>query len=309
MKTAEQPEALVASPPRKSMRRRIARSLIVTSPNRRRSARAKAAVTYAVLGIGAFFLLIPFAWLLSTSLKPQQEVFSFPIRWIPHPFVWSNYVKVFRTSPFGRYLLNTAFLTVVGVIGSLIGSSVAAYAFARIRFRGRSAMFAVMVATLMVPPWTVIIPTYIFFGEIGWLNTYLPILVPAFFATPFNTFLMRQFFLTVPVEMEEAAKVDGAPRWRVFLSVLLPMARPSLIMVTIFGFFYYWNEFLLPLIYLQSEKLYPVSVGVANYASAQSQNYPLLMAASMIALIPPLAMFFGFQRWLIQGVVVSGVKG
>jgi len=309
MKTAERPDALVAPVPRKSMRRRLARSLIATTPSPRRAARTKAVITYVVLGIGAVFLLIPFAWLLSTSLKSQQQVFVFPIQWIPHPIVWSNYSQVFQTSPFARYLINTCILTVVGVIGSLTGSSIAAYAFARIRFRGRGAMFAVMVATLMVPPWTVIIPTYIFFGKIGWLNTYLPILVPAFFATPFNTFLMRQFFLTVPVEMEEAAKVDGAPRWRIFLTVLLPLAKPAIIMVSIFGFFYYWNDFLLPLIYLQSGSLYPISVGVANYASSQSQNYPLLMAASMISLIPPLAMFFGFQRWLIQGVVVSGVKG
>jgi ABC-type glycerol-3-phosphate transport system permease component len=291
-------------------RRRLRRALIYTpKPSQRRSARLKAAVTYAILGLGAVVMLIPFAWLLSTSFKPQQQVFTFPIQWIPHPFVWSNYADVFRTSPFARYLVNTAVITAVGVLGSLIGSSIAAYAFARIRFRGRNAMFAVMLATLMVPPWTVIIPTYIFFGKIGWLNTYLPILVPAFFATPFNTFLMRQFFMTVPFEMEEAARVDGASRWRIFIRIVLPLARPAMIMVAIFGFFYYWNEFLLPLIYLQSQNLYPVSVGVANYASSQAQNYPLMMAASMIALIPPLAMFFGFQRWLIQGIVVSGVKG
>lgn len=265
--------------------------------------------TYLALGIGAVILLIPFAWLLSTSVKPPSQVYVYPIKWIPQPFVWSNYADVFRTSPFARYLLNTAVFTAIGVFASLLGSSMAAYGFARFRFPGRGLMFAVMVGTMMVPVWTVIIPTYIFFVKIGWINTYLPILIPAFFATPFNTFLMRQYFLTIPVELEEAARVDGAGRLTVFLRIMLPIARPALVMVSIFGFFYYWNEFLLPLIYLQSDALLPVSVGVANFVSQQQQNYPLEMAAAGVALVPPILMFFVCQRWLIQGIVVSGVKG
>jgi ABC-type glycerol-3-phosphate transport system permease component len=265
--------------------------------------------TYVVLGAGAAVLLIPFAWLLSTSLKPPTEVFSFPIVWIPHPLVWSNYPQVFHTSPFARYLVNSSVLTAIGVLASLTGSSIAAYGFARLQFRGRGLMFAVMLSTLMVPLWTVIIPTYIFFEKIGWLNTYLPILVPAFFATPFNTFLMRQFFISIPVELEEAARVEGAGRWAVFIRIVLPLARPALLMVTIFSFFYYWNEFLLPLIYISSQSLLPVSVGVANFSTSQISNFPLEMAASGIAVLPPLAIFFVFQRWFLQGIVVSGVKG
>ncbi len=277
--------------------------------SRRRKAVVRGVGTYILLIVGGITMLIPFAWLISTSLKPPTEVYSFPIVWIPRPAMWDNYVQVFQQSPFARYLLNTAIITSIGVIASLTGSSIAAYAFARIEFRGKNIMFGVMLATLMVPIWTVIIPTYIFFEKIGWLNTYLPILVPAFFATPFNTFLLRQFFLTIPVEMEEAARVDGASRWYTFVRIILPLARPALLIISIFAFFYYWNEFLLPLLYIQSQDLLPVSVGVSNFVSSQQVNFPLEMAASAIALAPPLILFFVFQRWFIRGIVVTGVKG
>ncbi len=277
--------------------------------SRRRSALTRAVGTYVLLAAGGVILLIPFAWLISTSLKPPTEVYSFPIVWVPRPAMWDNYVQVFQQSPFARYLLNTGIITSIGVIASLCGSSLAAYAFARIEFRGKRVMFGVMLATLMVPIWTVLIPTYIFFEKIGWLNTYLPILVPAFFATPFNTFLLRQFFLTIPVEMEEAARVDGASRWYTFVRIILPLARPALLIVSIFAFFYYWNEFLLPLLYIQSQDLLPVSVGVSNFVASQQVNFPLEMAASAIAIAPPLILFFVFQRWFIQGIVISGVKG
>jgi multiple sugar transport system permease protein len=276
---------------------------------KRREAVTRGVFTYVLLVFGGITMLIPFAWLISTSLKPPTEVYSFPIVWIPKPAVWDNYVQVFQQSPFARYLLNTAIITSIGVIASLTGSSIAAYAFARIEFRGKNIMFGIMLATLMVPIWTVLIPTYIFFEKIGWLNTYLPILVPAFFATPFNTFLLRQFFLTIPVEMEEAARVDGASRWYTFVRIILPLARPALLIISIFAFFYYWNEFLLPLLYIQSQDLLPVSVGVSNFVSSQQVNFPLEMAASAIALAPPLILFFVFQRWFIRGIVVTGVKG
>ena len=215
--------------------------------------------------------------------------------------------EVFSSSPFARYLIVTGVVTGIGIFASMCGSSMAAYAFARIRFPGRQAMFGIMLATLMVPVWTLITPTYIFFGKIGWLNSYLPILVPAFFATPFNTFLLRQF-LTVPVELEEAARMDRS-RCMIFLTIMLPLSRSALTMVALFSFFYYWNEFLLPLIYIQTQNLYPVSAGIANFVNSLQQNYPLQMAAAAVALLPPLAIFFVFQRWFIQGIVVSGVKG
>jgi ABC-type glycerol-3-phosphate transport system permease component len=267
-----------------------------------------ATATYVVLIAGAVVLIVPLLWTISTSLKDQSQVFTYPVQWIPRPFKWSNYSSAFDTAPIGTYLVNTIMLTTIGVIGSLIGSSIAGYGFARFRFKGRQLMFGVMLATMMVPTWTVIIPMFLMFQRIGWLDTYLPLVVPAFFATPFNTFLIRQFFLTVPYEIDEAARADGATRWQVFTRIMIPIARPALLIVAIYSFFYYWNEFLLPLLYLQTDKFFPVSVGVANFASAQQQNYPLMMAIATVALAPPMIVFFVFQRWFIQGVVVTGIK-
>lgn len=275
---------------------------------RRRRRAGKATATYLVLIAGALVMIVPLLWTISTSLKDQSQVFTYPVQWIPRPFKWSNYSSAFDTAPIGTYLLNTVILTSLGVAGSLVGSSIAGYGFARFRFKGRQAMFGVMLATMMVPTWTVIIPMFVMYQHIGWLDTYLPMIVPAFFATRFNTFLIRQFFLTVPYEIDEAARADGATRWQVFTRIMIPIARPALLIVSIYSFFYYWNEFLLPLLYLQSDKFFPISVGVANFASAQQQNYPLMMAIATVALAPPVIVFFVFQRWFIQGVVVTGIK-
>jgi len=266
-------------------------------------------VSYLILALGSVAFLFPLAWLISTSLKSADQVLVFPIRWIPDPVKWSNYVDIFEVAPFGRYLLNTVVITVFGVLGSLIGSSIAAYAFARLRFRGREVCFMIMLATMMVPSWATLIPSYMMFARVGWLDTFLPILVPAFFAAPFNTFLLRQFFLSVPRELDEAARIDGASTFRTFLFVALPIARPALIIVALFSFLTYWNEFLTPLIYLQSDELYPLSLGVANFIGLQNQDFALAMTGAAIAIAPCLILFFIAQRWFIQGVVITGVKG
>lgn len=266
-------------------------------------------LTYIVLSIGAIAFVIPFAWMLSTSLKPLDQIFIYPIQWIPRPFVWANYPQVFEMVPFLTYTINTVIITVLGVIGSLLGSSFAAYSFARLRYPGKNMLFFVMLATLMVPSWVTLIPTFVMFKTFGWLNTYLPILVPAFFATPFNTFLLRQFFLTIPTELEDAARIDGCSTLRIFLSIILPLAKPALATIAIFAFFYYWNDFLGPLIYLQSQDKFPISLGIATFVSEQSNNYALMMAAATMALAPPILLFFVAQRLFIQGVVITGVKG
>ena len=269
----------------------------------------KLAVTYTVLVVGSILFLIPLIWTVSTSLKPLDQIFVYPIKWIPEPFVWSNYPDVFRRVPFLQYTINTVIITTFGVIGSLLGSSLAAYAFARLRFPGKRWMFRIMLATLMVPGFVTLIPSFIMFKSFGWLDTYLPILVPAFFATPYNTFLLRQFFLTIPPELEDAARIDGASTYRIFWSIILPLAKPALMTIAIFAFFYYWNEFLGPLIYLQSASKFPISLGISAFVSEHTNNYALMMAATTMALIPPLVLFFAAQRVFIQGVVVTGVKG
>lgn len=271
--------------------------------------RLRVILSYLVLVIGSISFLMPFFWMVTTSLKPAEQIYTYPVEWIPNPIQWQTYVELFQEGPFLRYILNTVLLTTVGVVFSVLGSSIAAYAFARLRFPGRDAMFMVMIATIMIPNWVTLIPSFILFGKLGWLDTYLPILLPALFATPFNTFLLRQFFLTIPRELEDAAKVDGASTLRCFLTIVLPLAKPALIMVALFAFLQFWNDFLGPLIYLSSQDKFPLSLGIMNFAGEQSQDYALMMAAATIAILPCVALFFIAQRWFMQGIVVSGVKG
>ncbi|SDS36768.1 carbohydrate ABC transporter permease [Microlunatus soli] len=265
--------------------------------------------SYLVLLIGAVTFLVPFAWMLTTSLKTPEEIYAYPIRWIPQHPQWHTYTDLFADGPFLRYILNSVLITFVGVAFSLIGSSFAAYAFARLRFPGRDALFFVMLATIMVPAWSTLIPSFVMFGLLGWLDTYLPILVPALFATPFNTFLLRQFFLSIPRELEDAAKVDGASTLRCFLTVVLPLARPALIIVALFAFLFYWNDFLGPLIYLSSQDKFPISLGIMNFVGEKSQDFASMMAAATVAMAPCVVLFFIAQRWFVQGVVITGVKG
>lgn len=266
-------------------------------------------VIFLVLVAGSVAFLLPFFWMVTTSLKTRQQIFAFPIQWIPHPVLWHNYVDLFRAAPFARYIWNTIVLTFFGVLGSVTGSSIAAYAFARLRFPGRDVLFFVMLATMMVPGWATLIPQFIMFGEFGWLDTYLPILVPGFFALPFNTFLLRQFFLSIPLELEDAARIDGAGTIRIFTRIVIPLSKPALIMVGLFAFLYYWNEFLGPLIYLQTQDKFPLSLGIVNFVGEQSANYALMMAAATVAMAPCIFVFFLAQRWFIQGIVITGVKG
>lgn len=281
------------------------------SEPRTRTQRRRIAIfsTLVVLTVGAVLYLGPLGWMLSTSLKTPSQIYELPVRWIPDPIAWENVVLLFTEAPFGQYIWNTVVLTAIGVFGSLIGSSIAAYGFARFRFRGRNFLFIVMLSTMMIPVWVTIVPSYMFFGYIGWLDTYLPILVPAFFAAPFNTFLLRQFFLSIPAELDEAARIDGAGSVRIFVQIILPLSKPALMIVGLFSFLFFWNDYLGPLIYLQTQSLFPLSLGVANFVGTYDQNYPLMMMAAMVSMLPCIALFAIAQKWFMQGVVVSGVKG
>ncbi len=276
---------------------------------RSRADRARHGASYVVLVVGSIGFIVPFIWMVTTSLKDQSQIYTFPVQWIPKPVMWENYKRLFEQAPMWTYLRNTLIITVIGVVFSLIGSSIAAYAFARLRFPGRDVMFFIMLATIMVPSWATLIPTYILFGKLGLLDTYVPILLPALFATPFNTFLLRQFFLSIPRELEDAAKVDGAGTLRCFLLIVVPMARSALLIVGLFAFLYYWNDFLGPLIYLSSDNKFPISLGIMNFAGQQVQDFALMMAAATVAIAPCVILFFIAQRWFIQGVVITGVKG
>lgn len=270
---------------------------------------AETIVTYIVILAGAIGLMFPFAWMLSTSLKPLDEVYSYPIIWIPSQIVFENYIDVFKKVPFARYLWNSFVLSVLGIIGNMAGSSLAAFSFARLRYPGRSFFFIMMLSTMMVPVWVTMVPTFVMFSRLGWLDTYLPILLPAYFAVPFFTFLMRQFFLSVPVEIEDSARIDGCSSFGVFFRILMPLSVPALATVAIFSFFFYWNDLLGPLIYLRSQMKFPVAMGIASFQTEQYANFALMMAAATMAVAPMLVVFFFTQRLFIQGVVITGVKG
>ena len=277
--------------------------------SKRRQEIIRTILVYIILIVGALILMVPLYWMASTSVKPKDQVYSFPIVWIPRQIIWQNYILVFQKVPFATYLSNSAFISAMGILGNLLGSSLAAYGFARFRFPGRTFFFIVMLSTMMVPAWVTMIPQFIIFKELGWLNTYLPLLVPHFFALPFYTFLLRQFFLGVPKEINEAAVIDGASSFRILWRIYLPLSTPALITVAIFSFFYHWNELLMPLIYLQSQDKFPVALGIASFSSEQFQDFSLMMAAALIAMAPLLIIFFIAQRLFIQGVVMTGVKG
>jgi ABC-type glycerol-3-phosphate transport system permease component len=278
---------------------------------RRARQRLRTAIALVVIAVGAFIIMIPLAWMLSTSLKRQMDVYLYPPKWIPIPAQFGNYAEVMTIVPFGRYLLNSAFISGLTVLGSVLSCSMAAYSFARLRSPGRNAIFMVLLATLMLPGAVTIVPTFVVFQKLGWLNTFKPLIVPAFFGNAFFIFLLRQFFMTVPLELEDAARIDGANSLQIFTRIMLPLAKPALVTVAIFSFIGSWNDFFYPLIYLNSEDMYTVALGVARFSGSPrvGPQMHLLMAASFLATLPVLIVFFWAQRLFIQGIVFSGVKG
>lgn len=245
------------------------------------------------------------------SLKGPTDIFK--MNWIPQKFMWTNYIDVFRRLPFDRYFLNTIKITLIGVIGGTISASAVAFGFSRLRFPGRDTLFLLVLATMMVPFPVTMIPTFVLFKWLGWINTFKPLIVPAFFGGgPFFIFLLRQFYMSIPTELDEAAKIDGCGYFRLYWRIALPLAKPGLVAVAIYIFQNKWNDLMAPLIYLNSEHLRTVALGLSllTIQSEEPMLYVnLMMAASFIFLLPPLLIFFLLQKNFIQGVVISGVKG
>ena len=222
---------------------------------------------------------------------------------------WENYPEAFTQVPFDRYLINTLIVTFVGMLGMLISSSLVAYGFSRFRAPGINILFLVLLSTIMLPRQVTLIPIYVFFQKIGWIDTLLPLIVPAFFANPYDVFLLRQFFMTVPLELDDAAKIDGANPFQTFLHIMLPQARPALVAVGIFHFLWAWNDFYEPLIFLHSRENWTVAVGLQTFNALYSVNTHLIMAASVVMILPPIILFFFAQKIFTQGIVMTGVKG
>lgn len=275
-----------------------------------RPIRLKKALLYAALVVVAVALLLPFFWMLSTSLKSNEAIFAIPPRWIPETLHWANYREVFERMPFLLYFRNTTVITVMTIIGTVLSSSLVGYAFACLRWPGRDAAFIFVIATMMLPLQVIMIPLFVLFKDLGWLNTYKPLIVPAFFGGgAFYIFLMRQFFLTLPKDLFDAARIDGASEWRIYWQIALPLARPALVTVALLTFMFAWNDFLGPLIYLSDQSKNTLALGLALFTGQHQTDWGVLMAASILMLIPVVLLFFFFQRYFIKGMAMTGLKG
>jgi len=267
---------------------------------------------YVALAAGAIPTLLPFVWLVRSALMRDAQMFISPPRWIPDPFQWSNFTEALTAQPFGRYFLNTVVIAVISVLGTVLTCSIAAFSFSRLRWRGRDVVFAVLLSGVMLPYAVTLIPTFVMWQELGALNTIAPLTVPSWFAGAgggvLNVFLLRQFFLTIPFELDEAAYIDGASPWRVFWLVVMPLSKPAIVVVTIFTFIGTWNDFLGPLLYLNDEEKYTLSIGLASFQSIYITQWGYLMAASAAVIAPIIALFFFLQRYFIEGVTLTGIK-
>ncbi|GIK27283.1 MAG: carbohydrate ABC transporter permease [Chloroflexi bacterium] len=264
---------------------------------------------YGALLIVAAALMLPLYWMVSTAVKSPAQMFEIPPAWIPNPVDFSSFPKVFQEVPFGRFLVNTIIIVALNIVGHLVSVTLIAYGFARLRFPGRSVLFLIMLSTLMIPYHVTLVPRFILFSKLGWINTYLPLTVPAFTGSAFLIFLVRQYMMSIPFDLDEAAYIDGASRFGVFWRIILPLSRPALMLVIVFTFVGTWNDFLQPLIYLNDPNMFTVSLGLSFFQGARETNWNLLMAGSLLATIPPLILFFIAQRQLIGGISIEGLKG
>ncbi len=261
-----------------------------------------------LIAVGAMFAL-PLVWMVLTSFKSASQALTFPVVWWPHPFLWKNYPQVLSSLPFGRFFLNTFVYAAVTIVGVCISSSLVAYGFSRLRWRGRNTLFYVMLTTLLLPFVCTLIPLFILYKHVGWIGSYLPLEVPTFFGSSvFSTFLLRQFFMTIPESLSDAARLDGASEFYIYSRIVLPLAKPAMATVILFQFIYCWNDFLGPLIYISNQNSYPLSLGLDLILGDYTTNWSWVMAAASAATIPIVILFFLTQRTFIQGIALTGSK-
>ena len=265
--------------------------------------------THLILLAGSFLFAAPLVFLVSTSLKASRQIAKFPPDLIPDPWIWGNYTDVFIYAPFNQYLVNTIFIIIPTIFGATIASSLAAYAFARLRAPGKNIIFMVLLSTMMLPGVVTLIPTYILFAKLGWIGSFKPLVVPVLFGNAFFIFLMRQFFSSLPRELEDAALIDGCGYLRIYWTLILPLAKPVIATVTIFAFMGAWNDYFGPLIYLANKSQYTLSLGLQVFAQQHSTEWGLLMAASTMMITPVILLFFFAQKQFVQGIMLTGMKG
>lgn len=267
---------------------------------------SKKMLSYVLMTIIGIILLIPLLWMVFTSLKPMEEIVRYPPTFFPEKIVWENYLDTIAAFPFWRYARNTLFITVLVVIGNVLSNSFIAYGFAKLDFPGKKLMFALVLSTMMIPGFVTMIPQYVLFSKIGWVGTYLPLIVPSFFGNAFNIFLMRQFYLSINNELIEAAEIDGANHLYIWSHLMLPLTKPALITIAINSFNAAWNDFLGPLLYIQDQEKYTLQIGLQVFQNQATTQWNYLMAGATLVLIPTILLFFFAQRYFIEGMDLTG---
>ena len=268
-------------------------------------------ITFVILGAAAVLFLLPLFWMISTSLKPKEQIFAYPLVWLPDPPQWGNYSKALNNPSFKFFLFlqNSLYYAITATIGTVISCAMVAYAFARLRWWGRDVWFVLTLSSMMIPGPVVLIPLFLIFKDIGWVGTFKPLIVPAFLGSPFFIFLLRQFFLTIPMDLSDAARIDGAGDWGIFWRVILPLTQPALTTVALFTFLGCWNDFLGPLIFLNDGSKYTLAVGLAAFRGQYRTQWDLMMAAATVITLPIVIIFFFAQKRFIQGITLTGMKG
>jgi multiple sugar transport system permease protein len=266
-------------------------------------------VVYALLVGGSALFVLPLLWMLRTSLLPESQIFADPPIWIPWPPEWRNYLLMWEAGPFLSWLRNSVVVTAVGVVALTTSSTLAAYGFARTTFPGRDTLFLLVLATMMIPFHVRLVPEFILFNAFGWINTLWPLVAPAFFGSPFYIFILRQFFMTLPKELDDAAEIDGASSWTILWRINVPLARPAIATIAAFAFIAEWNDFVRPLVYLHTPQTLTLAVGVRWFTGRYGTEFHLLMAASVVVLLPMIMVFFLCQKQFLRGIALTGIKG
>lgn len=275
-----------------------------------RTSRLKVAAGYlALLAISVVFLL-PFVWMIRSALMSLSQIFVMPPVWIPNPIKWDNFSRALTILPFSKFFINTVIIVVLSMVGTVLSSTIAAFGFARIEWKGRNLIFMILLSGMMLPGAVTLIPTFIGWKVLGFYDTYIPLIVPAFFGGGiFNIFLLRQFYMGIPRDFDEAAVIDGASFFQIYYRLILPLSRSAVIVVSLFTFLGVWNDFFGPLIYLKSAEKYTLALGLQMFQGTYSSQWDLLMAASMTVILPCVVVFLVGQRYFLEGITLTGLKG
>jgi multiple sugar transport system permease protein len=268
------------------------------------------ALRFLIVATGSLFFVVPTLWMISTSLKPDKQVWAIPPVWIPEQFIWENYSLPWNLEPFPTFYKNTVIIVLLNMIGIVASSGLIAYGFARLRFRGRDIMFLVVLSTMMLPAYITLIPRYVFYTRLGWVNTLLPVVLPSYFGGPFNIFLLRQYMMTIPRDLDDAAKIDGAGFFGIYWRIILPLSRPALGVVAVNSITFHWNDFMGPLLYLQRKDLATVSLGLRYIQGNYFGEFPVqhVMSMTFLSIIPIVLLFVFAQRYFLQGIVITSFK-